>query len=201
MENTTNTATTKVKPVHWILALISFVFIVCSLIYVIRNRDPERTDWVKGIAQVDFRFYGRTGGRRYKYFVNGKEYKGFAGKGLEGNCVGDIYEVLINPNDFSESYLLNYRPLFLERESIAETVGEITNDINSMPEDGFNVVRPEFSYFVNGKKYKRVQEIKVPTDSSLFLQKGMQFRVRYLLENPQRSILDYNHPSNGLNTK
>lgn len=105
-----------------------------------------------------------------------------------------MYEILVNPNDYKDIYLFNSKPIFLEGESIGETIGELSEDSQIVIDENYIDAYPSFHYYVNGKKYRRIQKVVVPIDSPLVLQKGMNFRVRYLLENSQRSILDYNLP-------
>jgi hypothetical protein len=191
MEQETIDTGNTIKTSHLLIGLAFILFIVGSVVYGLWNRNPDRSEWVRGTAQVIETFYGRTGGRKYVYKVNGKTYTAFAGRGFTGNCTGDVYEILINPGKFEDSYLLNDRPLFMEDEAIGETIGELQKDVKISTNGKYKEAFPLFEYHINGKKYIRVQKIKVPIDSSLVLQKGMKFRVRYWIQNPQRSILDY----------
>lgn len=183
-----------IKRSHLIIALVFALFIASSLIYGLVTRNPDRSNWIKSIGRVYGASIVRSKWRKVEYWVKGKRHTGFAGACFEGNCIGDVYEILVNPKDYEQIYLLNDRPLFLKGEAVGETVGKLLENAKISTDDNYKEAFPFFVYYVNGKKYKRVQKIEVPLDSSLVLQKDMQFRVRYWLENPQRSILDYNEP-------
>ena len=183
-----------VKRSHLFLVVAFLLLIAGGLIFGLTTNNPDRSNWVKSVGRVYGASIVRSKWRKVEHWVGGERYTGFAGIGFDGNCVGDVYEILVNPDDFEEIYLLDHRPLFLKGEVVEETIGSLLNTANITIEGKHKEAFIRFAYTVNGRKYRRVQMVKVPIDSPLTLQKGMQFRVRYWLEDPQRSILDYNEP-------
>jgi hypothetical protein len=72
MEQETIDTGNTIKTSHLLIGLAFILFIVGSVVYGLWNRNPDRSEWVRGTAQVIETFYGRTGGRKYVYKVNGK---------------------------------------------------------------------------------------------------------------------------------
>lgn len=156
----------------------------------------DTKNWHKTIGVVEYRTYGRNGSRMFAFSVNGKIIKDArGGKGYPGECVGDIYEILYNPDDYSEIKVLEHRPVFLKNETVGITIGIVTGYTKATPYNKeYLRIAPEYKYYVNGKKYIRSQVILLPIKLGLSVKKGMEFNVRYWLTNPQRSILDIVSP-------
>ncbi len=188
-----------------ITAIVCFLFITGGLIYGLSSKDPDRSSWVLSVGRIYLKSEFESRLRGVEHWVNGKRYEGLGGYGLEGNTVGDIYQILVNPNNYEEIFLLEERPIFLKEEKIGETTGWIEENYKlkfyktykgEFPKfmdynEGFNHVSIKYYYRVNNKKYSRVQDFSMPVNKSIVFQKGMRFKVRYWLENPQRSIIDY----------
>jgi hypothetical protein len=181
-----------IKRSHVLIALAFLLFIAGGLIYGLITNSPDTSNWMRSVGRVIHTSEVRSKWRKVEHFVNGKPYVGYAGVGFEGNCNGDVFEIRVNPDDYTEIYLLNERPLFLKGEAVEETTGRLLESAKISTEGDYKEAFPLFGYTVNGEDYRRVQKIKVPRDSPLVLQEGMRFRVRYWIPNPQRSILDYN---------
>lgn len=196
----------KIKLKHWVLPIIFLTFILGNLLYGLITNKPDRSNWLKSEGRITGASISRSKWRKVEHYVNGIRKEEYTGIGLNGNCIGDVYEILVNPKNLEDIYLLNERPLFLKDEAVGKTIGWIKKDYKSeviteykgaypkfMDYDkGYNHVSVRYYYIVNNKQFQRVQDFSVPVDSILDFKKGMKFQVRYWLENPQRSILDYN---------
>ena len=172
--------------------VIFAALLIALIIYGFLVRKVDRSKWVKTIGVVKSLTYGRSGTRGVTFTTGeGAIEDALADYGLPGRCPGDTYEILYNPQDLREIYILEDKPLFLEGEAIDTTIGVITNSPKADVGDGYKRTCADFDYIGDSREYKRTQVIQVPFDKPLIIKKGMKFRVRYWLHNPQRSILDF----------
>lgn len=165
-----------------------------SITYGILTKDPDRSKWKKTIGYVVARTYGRVGTRIFKYKVDGVVYESRGEQGLRGETLGDAYEILYNPRNPEKIYVLDHRPVFLEHEQTNFTEGVIVGNVGTSQYRNYLNLYPKYKYFAQGRKFIRAQQIQIPVDSSIHIEKGMKFRVQYWVQNPQRSILLYNEP-------
>ncbi|WP_207420273.1 hypothetical protein [Desertivirga brevis] len=97
--------------------------------------------------------------------------------------VGDKFLFEYSKKEPQIARIIHCKPLFGKAEKIDTTS---TNYITVSPYDR----TINFRYRVNGRDYTRCQEISDTVDIDLF-RAARRFKLRYLVSNPERSILDF----------
>jgi hypothetical protein len=167
-----------------ILILGSIIgLIVYAIIYSFSN--PEIENKVETYAAIK-EFKSKPGSGRvsvFEYTINDKKYDfwGYYNNSLE---IGDKFKLVYEKNKPKKSIILLDKPIFLENEVTALIKGKV-KDIQY-----FNKKSLDFEYEVDGLIYSRTQVL--PEDfENLFpnLEIEKYFTVRYLNDNPRRSII------------
>ena len=152
----------------------------------------------------------------YAYKVNGQTYTdGGERYGINGLAIGDKFMVAYSKSKPSRNYLLDCKIVFEEDELTATVPGEILN-FTKMNTKSY--VRPleknqaimyfHFAYSVNRVRYQRTNcfysdDVNYPVgvewlvenaQNDSLLNKGLVFKIKYWLNNPQRSTIILNEP-------
>jgi hypothetical protein len=128
----------------------------------------------------------------YVYYIENKRYdyqganESWAPKGEK--CLLK-YDTLQPDGYYPHSELLSEHPVFLPGESTHYTVGTLIK--MHKRQEVF-----EYVYTISGKKYDRVQDLKIddPVKNHPQLVNGAQFLVEYWVNNPERAILYIDKP-------
>jgi len=114
-----------------------------------------------------------------EYYVGGKRYIAKAPR-QRFLVQGEKFELLYDSLNPYKVTLLTEKPVFMSHEKKLYTVGEIIRCISGP------YTKVLFSYFADGKRYKKLQVIEGP----FYAKKGAPCEISYWAEYPQRAILE-----------
>lgn len=169
--------------------LIRFLF----FIFPVEDLKPDHT-WIQTVGTVTKYALGKNGKGYIEYQIGEDRRKELNYLNRYSRVVGEKYVIMVNPKDHSQYVTKTWEPIFLSNEATSVCFGIITRTyrFNWADPDSFRTNHGiEFSYTVNGIEYERDQYLP-PEYTGVYkrLNKGDTFRVEYLIENPQRSVMD-----------
>ncbi|WP_375563108.1 hypothetical protein ACE193_11435 [Bernardetia sp. OM2101] len=170
--------------------LIFSIFCVLLIIFLSFFREKKTTDGkIKAIATLVGSRKSHNEEGEYKYFANGKVMSDY-GLCFYSQVYGDKFLLYYDEENPSEPDIHYDKPVFTKDEVLKFSVGTIS--ITFL----YKYIRfIHFTYSINGIEYDRIQylsddfEEKYPN-----LETGQEYQIRYLVENPQRSIIYFDMP-------
>lgn len=180
---------------NFLISTIILIFIVLSC-SVKSFHDPQES--IATIVSFETAYKG--GDAKFYYFANGKKYytkrSNTAYRQLD--VIGESYKMLYERENPSDCQILTYFPIFLEGENILKKEGVVDRFFTRGRNSETKFYGIEFSYYVNGEKYKKSQNLQLDfLDKYAKPKKGDMFIVRYWVDNPQRSVIYFNEPIKG----
>lgn len=175
----------------WYIAIlvIGFVFfIVGGAIYTSFIKKTKIIDPQKTIGTViGFETYTKGINSVIEFYVNGKTFK-VEGSQINGEIIGEKYEVFYEKNEPSIAKANMMNPVFESNENKNKTKALITMVFK------LGTPNVRFEYSINGVKYERWQECDL--DKYKDVESGQYYEIEYWVENPQRAIIYLNNPIN-----
>lgn len=136
---------------------------------------------------------------RYEFFVDGKSYKGGYAfyENNEGVVVGTKYKVAYNPINPEQNHIQLHTQFFEESEKVSYTFTEVKGiSLIQVERDGFEIIRLSFTIVVDGKKYRAIRNEFINKEGYKYEDiVDKKFKVKYWVENPWRSIIMLDEPS------
>lgn len=176
----------KSKAIFVLTALGLFV-IVTIFLYSWRSAHPDPRTSVVTIAElVDKRFIHGNDFGVFKYMCNGRRLETYS-IWYDSMTNGYKFVCQCDKSDPDRVRLDPYRPTFAEGEVRDTAQAEITNVRMNLLDSWV-----EFRYIVDSVGYHRMQYIKKEELLAMGIKHGSMIPARYLIANPQRSILDLN---------
>lgn len=167
-----------------ILILLGVVGLIAWAV-VYSFSDPEIENQIETHAVIR-EFKSKQGSGRvsvFEYSVNEKTYD-FWGYYNNSFVIGDKFKLKYEKDNPKKSIVILEKPIFLENE-ITDTIKGKIVDIQY-----FNKSSIDFEYEVDGLIYSRTQVLSEDFEN-LYpdLEIGKYCKVRFLIDNPQRSII------------
>jgi hypothetical protein len=179
----------KLKTVFFLLMTL----ILCSCFS--KGRINRVANWDETIGVMTKRLYGKSSVGEFKYTYKNKEYISKNGTGINvpGSIPGEKYILKVNPQNPEEYIPIDWKPTFTDDEQIALTTGTITKVYKFMYFSEDTILASHginFNYSVDDYEYERSQRLP-PNFKKLYgnLQVDKEYKVKYLVKNPQRAIL------------
>lgn len=99
--------------------------------------------------------------------------------------------ILYNPKNPSQSILNTSTPYFYDDEDVGYTSGEILskNKLKVYKYKDKHYYYFSFRYSVLGVQYTRYQDFTFCGENNIRIEKGMKFKVKYSIINPQRAVM------------
>ena len=172
-----------------ILILISVVgLIIWAIIYSFLEPDIQNRKTTYAVIK-DFKSKAGSGKVSvFEYIVNNETFEQW-GYYNDSYLVGELFETdydSINPDNF---VVRVDKPLFFESEKTSTSLGKITRI------KGYKRYSVDYEYQVDGLGYSKTQVLPDNYEKLyLDLKTGSIYQVTYLIDNPQRSLIDLRKP-------
>lgn len=168
---------------------IAIFTVLLILNYSCMSKEKDYSDWEIGIARVSKLWEIDGSEISYEYYVAGTRYTNYIGAPI-GTIFGDRFLILYNPQKPSQSIIGDPTPYFNEKDSLLTTEGKIVSTNVSIKEykDKYTLYF-RYEYYVDGNKHTRDQNTTYCVKPDNEISKGMKFRVKYVANNPQSSIM------------
>ncbi len=167
------------------LKIIAALMMICASSAC---KEKNYSNWKLTVARV-YKIWEIDGSEvSYEYIVDGNRYTGCE-LVPPGAIYGDKYLILYNPVKPNECIIGDSTPFFFADDSVGYTEGEIIGDVSTGMYKNKQTVYLGFKYSVNGRKYERDQSTVFCAKPEFEIKKGMKFKVKYALNNPQSSLM------------
>lgn len=170
-------------------------FISCST-----STHPDST-WVSTVGEVTETGWvkkGHTTKIRYVYNATVYEEKTKSTDVHSFYAKGSKYRILVNPKKGTEFVLRQWSPVFEEYLLTDSTIGTISRilDVSSSSScsDSNSSLCMKFSYNVGTAVYEFAQDVAPDHPNASQIKVGQQYRVVFVVSNPQRSIIYFDKP-------
>jgi hypothetical protein len=180
----------KYKHLYLLYYLVpSLGVLIFGWVYATHLNNRDTSPWYKSYGVVVARIPGKSGGRKFQYYHDGKLRKGWAGHGLPGCSIGDVFQILINPTDPSEALLQSEYPVLLDCEltDTLQCAGYVDKICEIEAKDSLsNSILFGFKYSVAGETHERYQRYVLP--KGIKLVQGLPILVVYRRDNFRSGI-------------
>ena len=169
-----------------ILGLISITMGIVYLAYISFSTTKFKGIEKEGIVTlVEKRTMASGYAGIYTYECNGKQIEIMKGDPPMTAVIGEKYHVVYDSLDCENVRVLYANPTFTADERCRSTEGEVYQAISFFFEPFV-----KFKYSIKGKEFERFQHMDEGfKDKYPNIKNGAKFRVKYWINNPQRSIM------------
>lgn len=171
-----------ILPIVILLSVIGLI--ILAIIYSFSDPDIQNRKTTYALIK---NFKSKAGSGRvslFEYTVSNESFKQW-GYYNDSYVVGELFETVFDSINPDKSQVMVDKPLFLETEKTSTTLGQITRIKD------YKRYSVDFEYSVDGLIYSKTQ---VLPDNYEELYSDLKtkniYQVKYLIDNPQRSIID-----------